>query len=171
MLLSRAAQNLNQLGDFRWVTLSNASEAETASVLREAFLFVFLSTEEGLGRMPIEAMACGCLVVAAAGGPLETVLPRREYQFTSFDLPAMIKHIENVAAGWERRAANYASLIERAREQALRYSSEMFERQLLAAWKSLIEGGTHTHCGPAPFTAHTAVVQAGCGSETCAGFP
>ncbi len=49
------------------VAIEGRSEAETAELLRTATLFLSFSSQEGFGLPPLEALACGCLVVGYHG--------------------------------------------------------------------------------------------------------
>ncbi len=49
------------------VAIEARSEAETADLLRTAELFLSFSSREGFGLPPLEALACGCLVVGYHG--------------------------------------------------------------------------------------------------------
>ncbi|MDB5610841.1 MAG: glycosyltransferase [Bradyrhizobium sp.] len=49
------------------VAIEGRSEAETAELLRSAKLFLSFSSREGFGLPPLEALACGCLVVGYHG--------------------------------------------------------------------------------------------------------
>lgn len=60
---------------WEWRFLAGLHEAELAAALRSSTAFVFTNTDEGLGRMPIEAMACGCLLVSYRNGPLAEYAP------------------------------------------------------------------------------------------------
>jgi glycosyltransferase involved in cell wall biosynthesis len=49
------------------VAIEGRSEAQTAELLRSAKLFLSFSSREGFGLPPLEALACGCLVVGYHG--------------------------------------------------------------------------------------------------------
>jgi glycosyltransferase involved in cell wall biosynthesis len=49
------------------VAIEGRSEVETAGLLRTAKLFLSFSSREGFGLPPLEALACGCLVVGYHG--------------------------------------------------------------------------------------------------------
>jgi glycosyltransferase involved in cell wall biosynthesis len=49
------------------VAIDGRSEVETAELLRSAELFLSFSSHEGFGLPPLEALACGCLVVGYHG--------------------------------------------------------------------------------------------------------
>ncbi|MFN3326167.1 MAG: hypothetical protein ACK5AZ_21935 [Bryobacteraceae bacterium] len=62
-IVSRAHTNRNNLRNFEWQLLTDLSEREIAAALRDSLLALFFNLEEGLPRFPLEAMACGCLVL------------------------------------------------------------------------------------------------------------
>ncbi|MEH2475587.1 glycosyltransferase involved in cell wall biosynthesis [Nitrobacteraceae bacterium AZCC 2161] len=74
------------------VAIEGRSEAETAELLRSTKLFLSLSSREGFGLPPLEALACGCLVVGYHG------LGGREY----FHPPFAIAVEDGDIAGFAR---------------------------------------------------------------------
>lgn len=57
----------NILDGWDVVAIEGRSEAETAELLQTAKLFLSFSSREGFGLPPLEALACGCLVVGYHG--------------------------------------------------------------------------------------------------------
>ena len=53
--------------DVRWVPIDKEPESKVAKILGESAIFLSLSYLEGFGLPPIEAMACGCVVVGYHG--------------------------------------------------------------------------------------------------------
>lgn len=51
-----------------WVPIEGKSEAETATLLQASDVYLSTSLREGFGLPPLEAMACGAVVVGFAGG-------------------------------------------------------------------------------------------------------
>lgn len=101
-LQSRAAAGLNNLKDFEWVFLGERTEQEVAEILRDSLVFVFNSIEEGLGRMPVEAMLSGCLVAGFSSGPMKEYLPP-ESRFEVGDMTGMAWYVESIAASSAER--------------------------------------------------------------------
>lgn len=54
-----------------FVTHSNLSEQALADLYRSHSIFLFPSTLEGFGLPPLEAMACGCAIIATKVGAVE----------------------------------------------------------------------------------------------------
>lgn len=52
---------------------SNITEKEKCSLMKKASLFLFVSLYEGFGLPPVEAMACGCPVIASNNSSLPEV--------------------------------------------------------------------------------------------------
>jgi hypothetical protein len=137
LLHGRTASGVNRLHDTQWICLNGLSEAHLASALQRALIFVTLSTEEGHPRLPLEAMACGCLVCGYACGPL-SYLPE-PYRFACGDLMAMALRIEEAIAAHAGGIDTYQRWADTGRAVAERYSSEAQERSVLEAWNRILE--------------------------------
>lgn len=139
ILNGRSEAGLNEMKLFKWVPIITLHERQVVAVLQNALFFVFLSVDEGLPRLPIEAMACGCLVCAYGSGPLLEILPR-PYQFEYGDLLGMARHIERIANAFPDGLAEFDQISAQARIIASSYCAEAQERSVLAAWKEILAG-------------------------------
>src|SRR5262245_7637300 len=101
---SRSLTNHNSGKAFRWVSLENISEQQVAATLGDAILLIFLSIEEGLSRVPLEAMASGCLVAAYREGPGCEYLPK-DYGFECGDILSVAQFVESVMNAYPRDLA------------------------------------------------------------------
>ena len=57
-----------QLRDVEWIEIDGYTESEVAKILQKSAVFISTSYREGFGLPPIEAMACGALVVGFTAG-------------------------------------------------------------------------------------------------------
>jgi glycosyltransferase involved in cell wall biosynthesis len=138
LLRSRAAQRLNRAGECEWTVLENKTQAEVASCLEEALILIFLSTEEGLPRLLLEAMACGCLVAANRTQPLSEILPP-EYMFEPGRLTDLAVHIESVLTAFPSELGRWRPVVSAGRAKAEEFSYQRQLRSILDAWTEIIE--------------------------------
>jgi glycosyltransferase involved in cell wall biosynthesis len=80
--------------------IDNFTEAETAELLRTAKLFLSFSWREGFGLPPLEALACGCLVIGYHG------LAGREYFHPPFAIAVEDGDITGFARSVEKAILN-----------------------------------------------------------------
>jgi hypothetical protein len=121
-----------------WVFIRQASECETAAIMARALVFVFLSAEEGLGRMALEAALSGCVVVAYDHGPLRGLLPpcgRAAFA----DPSSAVRAIERVMAAWPSQLAPFQAEVCRASEAARAFSACEQRRTVCSAWESIFQ--------------------------------
>lgn len=140
MLRSRGMADLNPNKNFEWVVLDKMSERQVAAVLGEALLLVFLSIEEGLPRLPLEAMASGCLISAYGQGPLREYLPK-EYCFECGDVLSVVQFIESVMKAYPSGLARFDGVTVDARRTAERYSMKRQEVTVVQAWETILRLG------------------------------
>ena len=110
MLVSRGA-----LGGWTIVELTDMSETEVATALRESVLFISLNRAEGFGLPPAEAMASGCYVIGFHG------MAGREYFREPFatavedgDVVTLARCVEEFIATYEERAEALADTAKEA---------------------------------------------------------
>ena len=132
----RARQGLNGLGAFEWVFIKGKTEQEVATILGDALIFVFLGVEEGLALMPLEAMASGCLVLAADAGPVAEYLPTSS-RFPVGDAPALITRLEAIVAGYPDGLRALDAEAGALRDAASAYSLDAERRSVLEAWQHI----------------------------------
>jgi glycosyltransferase involved in cell wall biosynthesis len=136
-LRSRAEAGLNPLKEYEWVFINGQSEREVANTLRDSILFIFLSVEEGLPRMPLEAMSCGCLVAGFRSGALGECLPPN-IDFEYGDIMGIADFIEEVAKSSPEKMDQWQASCEIGRDKASAYSLKEQEDSVLMAWESIL---------------------------------
>ena len=106
--------------------LGRVSDAEWRALYENAACLLFPLRYEGFGLRPIEAMACGCPVLAAHGGAVEEICAGRALYFDNGDSRSMVGAIgrlldeEGLAEDLRMRGrAHAASLIWAASARAL----------------------------------------------------
>jgi hypothetical protein len=137
MFKARAEQRLNNGLAWNWVWLKDKTERDVAEVLQHSPVLVFLSIEEGLPRIVLEAMACGCVVVAFNAGPLLEILPP-EYGIAYGELQSTLHLIETVVDSYPETLDRYSRSITLGLDAAARFSSEMQTRSVCAAWHNIL---------------------------------
>jgi hypothetical protein len=118
-----------------WFPIEGLTESEVAGLLRDSVLCLFPSTEEGLGRTPLEGLLCGCVVLGFSAGPLAEYLPqslRCEYG----DVAGIASKIEDVLGSDADSERLQADILE-GRNNALKYSREALDRSVCSAWQEL----------------------------------
>lgn len=139
ILRSRAAAGVVALNNLKSVILRDLTEDQVVKVLSESLLLVFLSTTEGLPRVPLEAMASGTLVVAYGDPPLNEYLPP-EYQFQHGELFRAAEFIEDVIVSYPSNLQRFDDVTKRARSIAEQYSFERQRRVVCTYWERLLNG-------------------------------
>jgi len=139
---SRAEQGLNWLNEYEWVFIKDKSQQEVAEILRDSIVFVFLSTVEGLPRMPLEAMLSGSIVLAYCHGPLtEFLRPDNSFASERFDIISLVMNLEKVTELFLEDPERLRRISEAARKTALEYSYEKEEKTYLAFWREVLGDG------------------------------
>ena len=139
-MVTRMLQTRNTLCGWEIAALSGLSEQELATQLRSARIFLSVSSREGLGLPPIEAMASGCYVVGyhAVGGR-EFMHPEFSIPVESDDVLALARALENAI---KQDAGQPGSLRERgmaaSRFVLERYSPQAERDSVLSAYADLI---------------------------------
>ena len=76
--------------------LGRVSDAELRTLYENAACLLFPSRYEGFGLPPIEAMACGCPVIAARSGAVEEICRDNALYFVSGDSRSVIQVVERL---------------------------------------------------------------------------
>ena len=135
LLRSRAAALDTPFGGWRIQVIENLSDAELRRTLAEARLLFFLSSDEGLGLLPLEALAAGTVVAGYDLGPLDEFLPA-EYRREWADMAGLVELVEAVAD--PERAGEWERLTRQARPVAERYSKDRQVASVLEAYRGLL---------------------------------
>ncbi len=136
LMRARGEQGLNRARDFEWVVLRDMAEDEVAAVLEQALVFVTFSVAEGAGRLPLEAMASGCLLLTPRLGPLAASLPV-DHEWQSGDLLPAAHWLEEVMEAWPEKLTGWNRLVDSGRAAAAQYSLANQERSVLEAWRNI----------------------------------
>jgi hypothetical protein len=138
---ARAQQGLNGLADWEWVQVEGQSEAEVVRILGEAALFLFLSTIEGFGLLPLEAMLSGALVLAYQIEPLtEYLSPAQALLAPRGDVVEVVRQLEAAALLLRGRPDEWRARAQRARALAERFSLVREEESVVRAWGEILGG-------------------------------
>lgn len=98
--------------------LSHLSDRQLAAVYRHAEAFVYPSLYEGFGIPPLEAMACGTVVIAANSSSIPEVVGEAALLFDPNSIDELVERILAIPNLGSRRA----DYIQRGRKQAARFS-------------------------------------------------
>ncbi len=113
--------------------LGYVSDEELRALYEGAMCFVFPSLYEGFGIPPLEAMTCGCPVLAARAASIPEVCGNAAVYFDPRDAGELAAQLMRVASDADLRA----ELVNRGRAQAAKFSWETAARQVLAACREV----------------------------------
>jgi glycosyltransferase involved in cell wall biosynthesis len=136
-LMSRMRYRTNLAKNFDWIFLGDKTESEVAAILRDAVVFVFLSATEGMARMPLEAAACGCLVVGYDAGPNAEFLPPYG-RFPHHDIQGVVSFLEKIIDDYPNRMDKWKPLIAEGRALASTFSQIKQEENIMCVWREIL---------------------------------
>jgi glycosyltransferase involved in cell wall biosynthesis len=113
------------LGGVKWV--GYVSDEELRALYSNALCFVFPSLYEGFGIPPLEAMTCGCPVIASHAGSIPEVCGGAALYFDPLDAEGFARLLRKVCEDADLRA----SLIEMGEAHAKSFSWESAARRIL----------------------------------------
>ncbi|QBQ54391.1 glycosyltransferase family 4 protein [Nitrosococcus wardiae] len=127
------------LKDFELVPIIDKSEKEVASIMKESAIFLSFSHAEGFGLPPVEAMACGCIVIGYHGqGGREYFNPEFSFPIEEGDIVTFSKTIENVILDYDLKKQCFDRKIKLARDFVEKnYSPTKEEENVLNFWNSM----------------------------------
>ena len=123
------------------IAIDRRTEAEAANLLRSTQIFLSFSQQEGFGLPPLEALACGCLVVGYHGfGGREFFRPPFAIAVEDGDVVAFARAVENVIHQIEDDPTNMATAgAAGARFVFDRYSRDAERQDLLDVFVPLLK--------------------------------
>ncbi|MDR4504153.1 MAG: glycosyltransferase [Candidatus Scalindua sp.] len=118
-----------------WVRIDNVNEEKVAEILSESEIFLSTSIYEGLGLPPIEAMACGCVVVGFHGdGGLEYASRDNGFWCEEGNLVECARTLGHVIGLINKKDKTVEKIKAGAQAKAAQYSSERQQRELIDFW-------------------------------------
>jgi glycosyltransferase involved in cell wall biosynthesis len=100
----------------RIIELGMLDRDQIRAVYRHADLLAFVSLTEGFGLPVLEAMACGCPVLASTGGSLPTVVGNAARTVDPADLAGMSEALGELLTSPSERLRLRGAGLERARQ-------------------------------------------------------
>jgi hypothetical protein len=130
-----------QLNEFVVAQIHNVSEEESARILRESQIFLSLCTYEGSPLPPLEAMACGCIVVGYHGrGGAEYVNENYAFPIEAEDVVGFARTLEEILTALR---TNPAPLLDKARRASEfvrnTYTLQREEQDIVATWWQILQ--------------------------------
>jgi len=131
----------NSIGNWEFTPIDNKSEEEVALILKESAIFLSFNHREGFGLPPLEALACGCVVIGYTGqGGKEYFENTFSYAIENGDIFNFVKKIEEVA---DTYIENENSILEKCNNNYLfvkeNYNFKKEEETILNFWRKLID--------------------------------
>lgn len=108
----------------RAICVGRVSDGELRALYERAACFIFPSVYEGFGLPPLEAMTCGCPVIAARSASIPEVCGEAAVYFDPHDYPALAAQIRELMGDLELRAELARKGAERAKQFSWRSSAE-----------------------------------------------
>lgn len=123
---------------FTWKEIDMLNEESTASIMRESAIFLSLSRLEGFGLPPLEAMACGCLVVGFHGwGGLDFANKSNGLWCDEDNLVQCVEKLSLATDLVKTNSKTYSTIISNAVNTASRYTKDNQEEALISYFKTI----------------------------------
>jgi hypothetical protein len=127
------------LGDFKLIPIENKTEREVAQIMKESFMFLSFSYQEGCALPPIEAMMCGCLVIGYDGrGGREYFSRHVSFPIEGCNIIEFEKAVEDVIRHHNQNPAVFDEKRKKASEYVRTlYSPEVEREDIVQCWKQI----------------------------------
>lgn len=139
-----------------WIEIHGKTPQEVAELLRGAHIFLATGFPEGFGLPPLEAMACGCIVVGFSGmgswDYMEQAIPegitpwwesaqpcsgKNAFVLADADVPATAMQLEKIVQYHEQQAPELDVIRKNAQETVSRYTKDVRRKEVLTLWQQL----------------------------------
>jgi glycosyltransferase involved in cell wall biosynthesis len=138
-------KNYNNFEEVLWVTrsknvsmnliyINDMTEQQVAQIMKESKIFVSLGYPEGFGLPPLEAMACGCIVIGYHGNAgLEYMNDKNMFIFPNGEILDFAKKLVEVYTDLRdnKNIELYESMVSEAVQTSLKFNIDNTEAQLL----------------------------------------
>lgn len=126
-----------------WVCIDKMDETEVAEVLGESAIYLSTSLYEGFGLPPLEAMACGCIVVGFHGyGGLEYVKDDNGFWCEEGNLIECANTLGHVVALIDDGNEAIHKVKEEGLKTADKYTFDRQKKELIAFWSKIYESSS-----------------------------
>ena len=121
-----------------WICIDKVNEAKVVEILSESAIFLSTSLYEGFGLPPIEAMACGCVVVGFHGsGGLEYASSDNGYWCEEGNIIECAKTLGHVVSIIHNNDEKVNNVRNQALKKAGEYTFDRQEKELLDFWSKV----------------------------------
>jgi glycosyltransferase involved in cell wall biosynthesis len=131
------------LREIPWVPIDGISEDQVAKIFQQSTFFLSTSYREGFGLPPVEAMACGCIVIGfTGGGGREYATRRNGFWVEDEDSIGMAKTLERVLGDFHANPEKPAweDIRKEAYKTAKAYSVNRQKALLSDFWRRVLKG-------------------------------
>ena len=129
------------LKDYNFVAIENMTEEELIKTYQESEIFLSFSQSEGCAAPPIEAIACGCIVVGYHGMGCREYLRRENYCYPveHEDIIGFVKTTERVVKLLKEYPQTMQSEVKKAHSFITsKYTKEREEADILEFWNEVL---------------------------------
>lgn len=122
----------------QWVCIDNMNEVKVAEILSKSAIFISTSLYEGFGLPPLEAMACGCIVVGFHGdGGREYASSDNGFWCEEGNVIECAKTLGNVVSLINNEDEKISRVKKQALKKATEYTYDRQENDLLRFWSKV----------------------------------
>ena len=126
--------------EISWICIDKVEEEKAAQILGESAIFLSTSLYEGFGLPPVEAMACGCIVVGFHGyGGLEYAREENGFWCEEGNIIECAKTLGRVLSIFDNDHERIDSIRQQALKTAVEYTPDRQEKDLIDFWGKIYD--------------------------------
>ncbi|MBF0383242.1 MAG: glycosyltransferase [Magnetococcales bacterium] len=140
LIISSFWHQYPQLREVEWIAIDNMSETQVAKVLQHASIFISTGYQEGFGLPPVEAMACGAIVVGFKGGGGKDYATESNGIWVNDEDPiSLVKVLSDTLSQLKQQPhhPSFTNLRDQGFKTASRYNKERTKKELINIWRKL----------------------------------